>query len=326
MRRTLHIGALGAGLLLAVWTAACGSSASSTNGITVARVGDTTISKLAFEHWSTIVPAGTAGPNDPARTREALSLLLLAAWTEGEARDARVTVSADTVNNATALLRTAQSENMSFEEVANAPFFSLIGRPGETAADRTRLMKLNLLALRVEERRLRDAERQIPAAQVARYYAEHRAQFVVPEQRDLEVIGNEKESIVAQAKREVEAGASFISVAKRLSEDSEAPGGLQLRLQRGQEEPEYEQHVFSARPGVLYGPIRQIFYYIFEVLRIRPAHLQPLAQVQESIRRELVATARKGLVARWRQRDVREWTARTRCRAGYAAPRCGRTL
>lgn len=241
----------------------------------------------------------------------------------GDAREAGAAVTDAEAREGLALLRYTKAHEVPFDESArDANFVRSIGRAGETSADEQWLMKLNLLALRLEQKRLQEDERAIGRAEIAHYYAQHRRRFALPEQRDLEVLGNDSKAVVDQARREIARGADFVAVAKRVSTDSEAPQGLQLHLQRGQEEPEYERHVFAASPGVLVGPIHQVFYYLFRVLKVTPPHLRTLAQSEASIRATLVSRRKARLALEWRQRDERKWTARTDCSPGYVVAKC----
>jgi hypothetical protein len=315
-----YLSACGAGLLIATAVIACGSGASGEPA--VAQVGQIEITKATLEHWALVEGAVTGETNQNARSEAALTLLIAAEWTIAEAEEAGVTASDAEARRQLARYNSDQSLGTPFTEAAGEIFFAdMIGSPGVKGADALWLMKLNVLAFRLQQKRLRDAERAITRAQVARYFAHHRQQFVVPEQRELEVLGNEKKSVVAQAKREIEGGADFLKVAKRVSTDFEAPEGLQ-RLRHGQEEPAYERHVFAAPPGVLVGPVKQEFYYLFKVLKVIPYHAGTLAQSQAAIRSRIVAGRKEQLAAEWRHADELKWTARTDCRPAHVVAKC----
>jgi len=311
-------------LLLAGCAGGCGIDGRGSSEAVVARVGATPITKRTLEHWTSVESGSVAVSSDGSTSkRAALGLLIEAEWTVGEARELGVAVTDAEAREGLALLRYTKAQEVPFDESArDADFVRSIGRSGETTADAQWLMKLNLLALRLERRRLQEDERAIGFGEIARYYAQHRRRFVVPEQRDLEVLGNDSKAVVDRARREIAGGADFVAVAKRMSTDSEAPQGLQLHLQRGQEEPEYENHVFAARPGVLLGPIHQVFYYLFRVLKVTPPRLRSLAQSEASIRATLVSSRKARLALEWRQRDERRWTARTDCSPGYVVAQC----
>ncbi len=318
------ISAGGTGLLLAACLSSCGGAGS--NDVAVARVGASAITKLALDHWTSVgsTAAGqVASSSQTSGARAALRLLISAGWTLGEAAEMGIAVTDGEVRTQLATYHSDQSQGVPFENAAReASFLALLGRSGETSADERWLMKLNLLAFELEQRRVREAERAIDRGEVSHYYSDHKRDFVVPETRDLEVLGSYHEAAVIKAKREIQAGANFVTVAKRMSIDGEAPEGLQLGLKRGQEEKEYERNVFAAKPGVLTGPLKVSFYYLFQVLKIRPSRLPTLAQSEASIRRLLVARRRPQLSAQWLHAIERTWTARTDCRPAYVVPKC----
>jgi hypothetical protein len=285
----------------------------------VAKVGQDTISNASLDHWVAVdtVVEGAARVGQ-ARGR-ALGLLVSWHWLIGEAGELGVRVS-----DAEAKKRL---ELFSYERLAGTGFETL-PREAElrgflldrkvSHSDKLWLTKLAILTGRVERARLERARHAIAPAQVAKYYREHMREFALPERRDLEVLGHNDLAVVKKAKREIESGASFVELAKRISVDGEAPEGLQLGLARGEEEPEYDKVVFPAKPGVLLGPIKQDFYYLFKVIRVKPARLQTLAEADGAIRRKL-ADEQAPTVA-----DLeRKWVARTACRRGYVMPKCG---
>jgi PPIC-type PPIASE domain len=299
------------------WLTACGGAAE--KEVVVARVGGAAVTKAMLDHWAAL---GSA-PDRATRTRQALETLIAAAWTIGEARAAGIAVSGAEARAQLNAYSTDLGTGRPYPDLAvSASFGALLARAEGSSEDRAWLMKLNLLAWRLEQRRVREAEQAVDQAAVARFYSKHRGRFVVPEQRDIEVLGNYSLAAVRQARREIEAGADFIAVARRLSTDQEAPNGLQLALQRGEEEPEYIAHIFAAKPGVLVGPVKQSFYYLFRVMRVRPSHLRTLAQSQATIRQLIVAPRRRTLIARWARAEAERWRARTECRAPYAVAAC----
>ncbi|MCW8984409.1 MAG: peptidyl-prolyl cis-trans isomerase [Thermoanaerobaculales bacterium] len=103
-------------------------------------------------------------------------------------------------------------------------------------------------------------------------------------------------------------GADFAVLA---SEHSEDPGSKDLGgdlgwFGRGQMVPEFENVVFSAKPGDIVGPVKSQFgYHVIKVEGFRPEHQQPFEEVQEQIRFRVLedravgeAEARAGVLAR----------------------------
>jgi hypothetical protein len=302
---------------VAIMATGCGAS-----GNVVARVAGARILDPALHHWESVaaeVQQETASEHEAPAGR-ALSFLILASWLEGEARRQHVQVSNGQAKEQLEVLSWDQREHLKYERLPRDPQLKLyLTSPKVPSSDRLWLMKLAMILSRLEEQRRTRALSEITPQQIARFYRGHQKQFWRPERRDLEVIGNSKLSVVIKAKREVEAGGDFLRIAKRVSTDQEAPGGLEHPLARGEEEPEYDRVVFSAKPHTLVGPVEQTFYFIFEVIRVRPAHEESLARATKAIRRQLAWQRASSLL---RARFEQAWIARTTCQGGYASVRC----
>ena len=189
----------------------------------------------------------------------------------------------------------------------------------EAAKDAQSLTRTAMLTAKLESHWTAAAMPKVSKRAVANYYKAHRRQFVRPAVSDIEIIGNHSETIVARARREIEAGAPFLSVAGRSSEDPEAENGLQ-HLVEGTEEPDFEREIFGTRPHVLTGPIHQILWYLFVVLSAKPAQLEPLSESEQRIRRTLAPPI---VEAALRPAFERRWKAETTCEAGLTSPLCG---
>jgi hypothetical protein len=288
---------------------ACGGG----SGVDVAHVGGSSIGKATLDHWSSIERGTSSSPR--TSVQRALGLVISAQQTLAEAAELGVTGSDGRVHERLAEFEYARARGLPFE--LRTSFERLLDKPRETPQDRLWLVKLAVLATNVERVLLSRAERALGPADIRAYYAKNKRRFVLPEQRELEVLGNAERSVVVKAKREIQAGVPFLMVARRVSTDAEAPEGLQ-HLVPGMEEPAYERHVFSARPGTLVGPVRQAFYYIFKVIAVTPTRQLSLTKSEAKIRRQLVAARRGAIVAELRQR----WVAKTSCRPGYVVVQC----
>jgi hypothetical protein len=282
-----------------------------------------------LEHWLAVQSSGT-GPitaigasGGPQRAR-VLEFLITSQWTIGEASRLGVPVSDAEARHQLARFRYAQIEGLRYERFPHEAQLkrALAGR-GETAADQVWLMKLNMLAARIEQKRLAEAEHDVTTAQLASYYRAHEPRFVAPERRDFEILMTGSRSATLHARREIEAGKPFLSVARRVSNDPEAPHGLQ-HLTRYEEEPEFVAHVFAAKLYRLEGPIHQALnYYLFRLMKIEPVHLRPLGQARAAIRRLLGAARYRQIAARLAIEFEERWRADTSCMPGYAARGCG---
>ena len=128
-----------------------------------------------------------------------------------------------------------------------------------------------------------------------------------------------------KAKKEIESGKSFSSVAKADSIDpvSKAAGGSLPGVVKGQEEKALDEAVFSAKVKVLGGPIKTPFgYYIYEVTKTIPGSQQSLSQVQSTISQQITAEKQQKAVSEFVKNFRKKWTARTECRNEYSVQDC----
>jgi hypothetical protein len=253
--------------------------------------------------------------------REALDLVIAWTWAEAEARALHVSVSSQVVNEQLDQLRYFAVRGGYEGEVRTGEdaLRRFIVRPKISQTARLTVVRMWLTKLRLAARRVELRARRIPPSQVLSYYEHHRGRFLVGEHRDIRSIVNFSQAKTLEAKRELEAGVPFKTVAARFNEISE--GGLLIDDPRGSQEKRLERDYFSAPPHVLIGPLREWAWYVFEVMRIRPAHPRPLSEVEASIRHTLAVQEDRATLA------AREhgWRERTVCQAGYESSRCGRS-
>src|SRR5690606_20588162 len=86
--------------------------------------------------------------------------------------------------------------------------------------------------------------------------------------------------------------ASFEALAKQNSQDpgSAEQGGDLGWVERGQMVPAFEQAAFSLEQGEISEPVRSEFgLHLIQATEVRPEQVRPFADVQEELRREMVA-------------------------------------
>jgi hypothetical protein len=266
------------------------------------------------EHWMAVEAA--AGARDAsekaALRRSTLNLLILWQWTLGEAREAGVRVGDQEAKRQLDLSKIGLAQGV---EAESFPHERELVR---FLSDQLRLIKLAMLAARLIQHREALTRATIAPARILAYYRQHRGRFVVGERRDIKAIMSKRRSQVLEAKRELQAGRDFASVAEQFNESIE--GGLRLGRARGRGEKRYEKDYFAAPPHVLVGPFHEILYYIFEVAHIRPGYQKTLAEAEPAIRQRLAA---HDVSSSFQAVYEQKWRARTRCRTGYTAPGCG---
>jgi hypothetical protein len=189
-----------------------------------------------------------------------------------------------------------------------------------TLADQEWVVKLALLDAQIERLRIAQAAQRLTRAQIVSYYWRHQRRFFVPEHRDVAIIETPTEPPIRKAKREIESGKDFADVARRVSTDPRAPNGQKLYLTRSEGATLLTDAIFGAKPHVLIGPLLVIWFYLFDVLRIVPAHELSLAQAQRTIV-QILATeevSRSSVRAAYE----RKWVDRTVCQRRYVVRGC----
>ena len=363
MPKTLRfIPALGAVFFASLALTACGGGIP---GDAVVQVGGNPITKTTFDHWISVAASSSATtaattaakpvvPDPPAYTaciahleatapapakgqskptaaqlksqceqqykslqQEVLGFLISSEWVIGEGNHLGVTVSDKEVKK-------------EFEKIKNqqfpkpAEFQKFLATSGQTASDLLLRVKLNMMSSKIQQK-VAKSKGTVTEAQISKYYNEHKSQFGAPEKRNVEIVLTKTEAAAKSAKKEVESGKSFASVAKRKSIDptSKANGGLLTGVVKGQEEAALDSAIFSAKPNVLSGPVKTPFgYYIFEVKSTSAGSQQTLAQSKASIKQQLTATQQQSALSKFVKEFKKTWTAKTECRSGYMVMDC----
>ena len=179
--------------------------------------------------------------------------------------------------------------------------------------------------LLVETSRL---QRTLPVeeAELRAYYDEHVEEFLEGEQASArhilfrlapdatELEQGETELRANGVASIAHSGGDFAALVAAHSDDpgSKDLGGDLGWFGRGSMVPEFEDAVFSAKPGEILGPIRSQFgYHIIKVEVFRPEHRQPFEEVEELVRSRVLegrataeSEARAGILARRMQSDA----------------------
>jgi foldase protein PrsA len=185
-------------------------------------------------------------------------------------------------------------------------------------------VKLNMLSQKIQKK-ISKTKGKVTQAQIQKYYNENKSRYGVPEKRSVEIILTKTEAAAKSAKKEVESGKSFASVAKSKSIDptSKAKGGLLGEITKGQEEQSLDTAIFSASKGQLGGPIKTSFgYYVFEVLASKAGTQQSLSQVQSAIKQQLTATQQQAALSKFVKEFKKKWKGKTDCRSGWVVEDC----
>jgi foldase protein PrsA len=351
------IPALGAILFALVAFSACGGIP----GDAVVSVDGNSITKETFNHWLGVAAAssattpgakvvlpvppnytaciaaaktaakpakGQAAPTESALKaqcasqykslqQEVLGFLISSNWVIGEAKSLGVKISDAEVKK--------QFEKIKSQQFPKAAEFEkFLKTSGQSVSDLLLRVKLNLLSQKIQQKIVKQKSK-VTQAQIAKYYKENPKRFGVAEKRNVLIILTKTEAQANAAKKEIESGKSFESVAKRVSIDptSKSNGGKLTGVVKGQEEKALDAAIFTAQKNVLLGPIKTAFgYYIFEVKTITAGSQQSLKQAEASIKSQLTATQQQKALSTFVKEFKKKWMSKTDCRAGYVVTDC----
>ena len=350
------IPALGAVLFALLGLAACGGIP----GDAVVQVNGTPISQSAFNHWLEVASASSATgvsgkavvPVPPDYTaciahlaatapttgkaakptnaklkkdcesqykslqQEVLDFLISSQWVLSEAKALGVNVSDPEVHKQLVKIKQEQFPNA-------AEFKKFLATSGETVSDLLLRVKLNLLSTKIQAKVAKKPD--ISDAQVEKYYNENKARYGTPEKRNVKTILTKTEAATLSAKKEIESGKSFASVAQRVSIDptSKNNGGMIEGLTKGTQTKVLDEAMFSAPKNVLSGPVKTPFGYdIFEVKSATPGTQEPLSQVRSSIKSQLELTHQQEALTKFVKNFKAKWKAQTECREDFVVADC----
>lgn len=356
------IPALGAVFFASLALTACGGGIPSD---AVVQVGSNPITKSTFEHWLSVAAASSAtttgktaakpvlpvppnyteciahleataakpakGQAKPTKAQlkseceqqytslkqEVLGFLISSEWVIGEASHLGVNVSDAEVKKEFEKIKTQQ-----FPKAAE--FEKFLATSGQSVSDLLLRVKLNMLSSKIQKK-IAQGKGTVSKAEIEKYYKANMSHFGTPEKRNVAIILTKTEAEAQAAKKEIESGKSFASVAKAKSIDptSKAKGGLLVGVTKGQEEAALNTAIFSAKPNVLSGPVKTPFgYYIYEVKSVTPGNQQTLAQAESSIKQQLTATQQQAALSKFVKEFKKTWTAKTDCRPEFVVMDC----
>ncbi len=313
--------------------AASSSAASTTSGKTAPKavVPDPPTYKNCIAHLEATAPKPAKGQAKPtaaalksqceqqytALKQQVLAYLISANWVIKEAEERGIKVSDAEVKK-----QFNQIKSQQFPK--EAEFQKFLASSGQSVSDLLLRVKLDMLSSKIQQKIVKQKSK-VTHAQVVKYYNENPKRFGVPEKRNVKIILTKTQAQAEKAKKEIESGKSFASVAKRVSIDptSKSNGGKLAGVVKGQEEKALDEAVFSAKLNVLGGPVKAPFgYYIYEVKKAIPGSQQPLSQVQSSIQQQLTATQQQAALSKFVKEFKKKWEGLTECRNTYKVKDC----
>jgi parvulin-like peptidyl-prolyl isomerase len=351
-RSILALGAFFVAVALAV--SACGGTST---GDSVAVVAGNPISTQAFKHWMFVAAKGQAAqspgqpvivPSDPpqfkgcvaqvrskiptlAKTSDAqlasdckqlftslssqvMDFLIKAYWYQADAHKLHITVTEAQIQTALAAAKKTQFPTA-------AQFQAFLTSSGLTLEDVLFRVRVSQLFNKL----LAKHPTTVSGAQIQAYYQSHSAQFGTPESRNVRIVLTKTPGQAQAALSALRRGSSWTAVVRKYSTDptTRKTGGLLTGVTPGQQDAALNSAAFAAKLNKLGGPIKgQFGYYVFEVIKIKPATQEDLAHasplIKQTLQQQVTASAQAAVDSHARK----DWLKQTTCKSTYGMVDC----
>jgi foldase protein PrsA len=248
---------------------------------------------------------------------QVLGFLIRSTWLDQEANRLKVKVSDKTITKQIDDIKKQQfAQKGSYEK-----FLQNAGLTNEDVLYQQRIRELqNQITNKVTK-----GKDKVTDAQIEAYYNKNKSRFSSPERRDLRIVLTKDKAKAAQAKKALQSGQSWKSVAKKYSVDqaSKSKGGQLAGVARGQQEPAFDKAIFAAKKGKLTGPIKTQFgWYVFEVSKVTPSKQQTLEESKASIKQILASQNQQNALKKFGDDYRNRYKKETDCRKGYVVDDC----
>jgi len=157
-------------------------------------------------------------------------------------------------------------------------------------------------------------------AEIKSYYDAHKSTYAKAESRDVRhiLVNNKKlaDSIAGQLK----SGADFAKLAKKYSKDpGSASQGGKLTISKGQTVAPFDKVAFSLKKNELSAPVHTTYgWHLIQALSdVKPATQQPLKDVKEAIRTQLLQTKKTDVINKWVADVQKEYVKKIAYQTGY---------
>lgn len=182
-------------------------------------------------------------------------------------------------------------------------------------------VEAQLLTDKLFEEVTKDVE--VTDAEVKSYYNENKAQFDVPESRDVRHILVRTKKLANNLYGQLKGGASFAVLAKKHSLDpgSKEQGG-RLTVTRGQTVKPFDTTAFLLPKSALSRPVKTEFgYHLIQPLsEVKPARTTPFKEVKSQIKQQLRDQKTNESVTAWAGDLSAEYEDKTAYAEGFAPP------
>jgi foldase protein PrsA len=143
-----------------------------------------------------------------------------------------------------------------------ADYQKFLQTSGQTETDLLFRVKLSVLTNKIQQAIVKD-KGNVSDAQIQDYYNKNKSRFAQPETRDLQVVLATKQPKANAALKAIKSGTPWPKVAKQYSSDtaSKSQGGRLPGVTKGQQEKTFDAAIFSAPKNKVLGPIKTQFGY-----------------------------------------------------------------
>ena len=301
----------------AATVAACGNDVPANS---VAKVGDSVITKKEFDRWFTNAAkgqgqSGTTGVPEPPDFKECVAAQKKQPVPKGspkpkdadlkkqckaqydqlkqevmqfliQAEWVQQEAEARDVNVSDAEVKRSFEDKKKQAFPKEADYKKFLKESGMSEEDILFRVKLDILQPKLTKK-VTEGKTKVTEQEIASYYKKNKKRFAQPQRRDLDFVLTKTKAKADQARQALQSGQSFKAVAKKFSIDqaSKAQGGKLPDVTKNQQDKAVDKAAFSARKGQLVGPVKgQFGFAVLRVTKIKPASQQSLSQAKETIR------------------------------------------
>lgn len=145
------------------------------------------------------------------------------------------------------------------------------------------------------------------------------------EKVDAEMVFTRDRASAVAARNAVESGQPWPTVAKKymVSGPIQSPGGLVLQIDKTLFVPALSKRLFSAKPGVVVGPVSVAKgYYVFRVRKTHAPRKLTVKELNSTLRSNLLTTKRAAAWKKFQHDFDVEWRSKTDCADDYKVELC----
>jgi len=309
--------------VLVLVAAGCGGGSQSVPSDAVARVGDDTISKAEFAFLingaKNQAQAAKATFPRPGTTEyktlqdKALAYLVQEKELEQKGQDMGVEVTDKDVDKQIASIK---KQYFGGNEKA---FQAQLKAQGFTLPLLRVYQKGNLLSDKLYKKVTSDVK--VNDTDIKKYYDENAGtQYTTLASRKVRHILVSSKAKADTLEAQLKQGADFAKLAKKNSTDTlSAVKGGNLTIQKGKTVPEFDKEAFKLKTNEISPPIKtQYGWHIIQALGpVTAASKQPLAQVKEQIRQNLLQSKKTSAFQKWLDGVKKDFAKKVSYQAGY---------